>query len=453
MQKQRIGLNTDICGYCHKFAEALPEKVPEYLSAICAGLFIVTPFFIGAFCMILKNADFLVYGYPFAIEHIVWPIAAVLGVVSMLLYCIKGNSKCKHIKTTLKTNPAFVCFLFLSIWMIAATSVNGWNGWVLSGAGFRHETIFMQLGYFCLLFPSAVIIKNATVKWWIVRVFEFTSLFLVIVAFVLWKTQLTSQIISWKQQFSAIFSNTNYYGYYLAVSVSLSAAGFVAETRIGWKLLSAFSVCANSVALAFNNTMGAWVACFVAIVFLLIAHAIIEHKLNWQVAVVFLIFAVSLYLPGHIQGHFENNIVQLGNDIIKIAENAEGAKSAGSGRWQLWTTAGKMIISHPLFGIGFEGIDVNDLKEFAGNYRVHNEYLQYALFYGIPAGLAYFAGCLTVYLRALKRRHKLDPVSLVCLTGAFGYLVSAFFGLTLFGTAPLLFIFLGMGYQRAEKGE
>ena len=64
------------------------------------------------------------------------------------------------------------------------------------------------------------------------------------------------------------------------------------------------------------------------------------------------------------------------------------------------------------------------------------------------SGIAYFAGCLGVFLRGLRRRRTLDGVTLACLTGAFGYLVSAFFGLTLYCTAPFLFIMLGLGYAQ-----
>ena len=140
----------------------------------------------------------------------------------------------------------------------------------------------------------------------------------------------------------------------------------------------------------------------------------------------------------------------LGHDVLKIAAGAEDAGHAGSGRWIIWQRSLTLIGEHPLFGLGFEGVHVRGMREYARNTRPHNEFMQYALFYGIPAGIAYLAGTAGIYLRAVRRRQVLSPLSLVCLTGAFGYLASSCFGLTLFSTAPYLFLFLGMGYRLEE---
>ena len=64
--------------------------------------------------------------------------------------------------------------------------------------------------------------------------------------------------------------------------------------------------------------------------------------------------------------------------------------------------------------------------------------------------LLYFLGCFGIFLRALKKKKIMDGATLVSLCAAFGYLVSSFFGMTLFSTAAYLFIFLGMGYVREE---
>ena len=121
----------------------------------------------------------------------------------------------------------------------------------------------------------------------------------------------------------------------------------------------------------------------------------------------------------------------------------------------------EVILRWPLEGVGLEGINAfQGFYEYVGLGRPHNEYLQYTAFYGIPGGLAYLCGCFGVYLRTLRRKTELDTEGYVCLTAAFGYLVSAFFGITLYCTTPFLFLFLGMGYagipysgKAAEKRE
>ena len=85
---------------------------------------------------------------------------------------------------------------------------------------------------------------------------------------------------------------------------------------------------------------------------------------------------------------------------------------------------------------------------FERDSRPHNEYLQYALFYGIPAALLYITGCFSVFLQDLRLEDRLDAMTFACLGAAFSYLVSAFFGNTIYCTAPFLFLFLGMGLVR-----
>lgn len=92
------------------------------------------------------------------------------------------------------------------------------------------------------------------------------------------------------------------------------------------------------------------------------------------------------------------------------------------------------------------------LQAVTGSSRTHNEYLQYMATFGIPEGVLYILGCVGVFIRNVKRKEKLRKMSYVCLTAAFTYLVSACFGVTLYNTAPFLFIFLGMGYNSEEHG-
>lgn len=428
------------------------DSTVKWAAFICAGLFIISPFIVGILCLIYHRFDYTVYAYP-KIINVIWILSALSGFFAIFVKLGKTGINKKKILNTIKGNPAFVFFAFLTVWMIISFIVNGCEVYALFGAGLRFESIFMQLGYSSVLFPAAALIKDENKKLKLARLHEVASLFLVPVAFILWKYQQTSPMFDWTPSFTAIYSNTNYYGYYLAVSVPLAAAMLVAEKKPVWKIVSAVTLAANAVALSYNDTMGAWVACGIAMIFIFITHIIVEKKFNVWVVIAAAIFAAGLFLPGIIRQNLAANTAQLGADITNIVTDPENAGTAGSGRWLIWKRNIELILQYPVFGIGFEGIDARELIDFTGNYRAHNEYLQYTVFYGIPAGIAYICGFFTVFLRALKRRAELSALTLVCLTATFGYLVSAFFGLTLFCTTPFLFIFLGMGYTcgKAKK--
>ena len=132
-------------------------------------------------------------------------------------------------------------------------------------------------------------------------------------------------------------------------------------------------------------------------VFLLIARGVLTHRVDPQALLMTALFGACLYLTGHLQGSFEGNFNSLGTDIVSIINQSDAADDAGSGRWIIWKLGLEFVREAPVFGIGFEGIVARGLMERAIHARVHNEFLQYTMFYGIPAGVAYFAGCLGVY--------------------------------------------------------
>ena len=415
----------------------------------CIGIFIISPFIVGILCLFHHSVDYTIFAHPLIIDYFIWPLSAVAGLTAIVTYLIKRKASVNNLFSWLKNNPVCLYFFCHAIWMFISTCVNGWNQYCLFGDSnhLRFETIFMQFGYFVILFSSSLLINDKNKKIFLIRLHEAVSFFLSIAAFILWKTQINSLFYQWKPGVTAIFSNINYYGYYLSVSIPLSAAMFVEEKKDIWRIFSVAAITTNTIALAYNNTMGGWVACTAAIIFMIIAHIIVEHKPNRQVMYAASVYFLCLIIFGYLSGNLVKNFSSLFSDMFNIAAQAPSSDRAGSGRWLIWKRCLKLISESPLFGIGFEGVCVRELLEFAKNSRPHNEYLQYTLFYGIPSGIAYLAGCISVYFRALHNRANLNSMTLVCLVAAFGYLVSAFFGLTLFATTPYLFIFLGMGYE------
>lgn len=458
-KRQRRGSRTSLLSRITKEMTIL-DKVPlsrflagmsQWLAMACAACFILSPFPVGILCLIQRSFDYTVYTHPMIIQNWVWPLSALTGLLAILSAISVGLYRRKPMHVWIKENPMLFILLFMILWMLVSTAVNGWNSIIQNGdeKRLRFETIYMQFGYFLILLPAASLLRDLGKKRFLIRLHEAVSLFLVPTSFVLWKTQLTSVFFIRVPSMTGIYSNIDYYGYYLAVSIPLAAASFVMERKTPWKLFSLLAVVANTVTLAYNNTMGVWVACALAMVCLLIACRIMKKKWDGQAVLIAAVFAICLFLPGSILGNTGRNSIQLWGDITRIAASSANAGKAGSGRWGIWKAGIRLIRGAPLFGIGFEGVQVRGIQEIARNTRIHNEFLQYALFYGIPAGAAYLIGCTGVFIRALRRRAFLRPVELICLMAALGYLVSSFFGLTLFATTPYLFLYLGMGYVRS----
>ena len=434
--------------------ELFTEKDVSLAAAVGTGLFIAAPAMIGIPAVFIRSIDFLAINYPKLLRGWIYMFSATIFLIAWVLHYIISKRDGLKFKDFIKENPTVIVFFATVLWMFISQAVNG-LGYALKGflALSLEETFAMELGYIALLLSGAALVRREEYKRWLCRGHAIVSAFLVLAAFVLWHTMKESTFFyDWTERFSSIFTNTNYYGYYLTTAVALSAMLFIHEEKIVWKAVAAVSFIANTVALSINDTTGAWVGCLAAMLFIVVTHIILK-KFNWQIIAVLVVFAVCLYLPGHILGTFESTAGTLGKDIVSVASGTDVAGTAGSGRMKIWRATADIIKENPMFGIGFEGVRAKNYVGAPYNIRPHNEFMQMALFHGIPAVLLYFTGCLMVFIRALKKRKALDVMTLSCLTAAFSYLVSSFFGLTVYSAAPYLFLFLGMGYVVEQKEE
>ena len=332
-------------------------------------------------------------------------------------------------------------FLALCVLIILSTIINHTESPLLFGYTVRGEGIFFLLLYFLVFYRCGSKIKGEKVKYAIIYFFLITSIvigILSLIDFFVVKIKIFSAA-----SFTAIFYHFNFYAYYLTIAIMLSAALFALEKNNAARIFAFFSLCLNSVVLAFNNSFGGFLACLVAFVFLIVAASIKKGKFSFSSLAALLVFLAICFAVGLKYESFFSELVKLGGDVEKIATNAEDADSAGTARWGLWRATWGYIKERPFIGYGIEGT-VERLAADTGQEKVHNEYLDYAVEYGIPAALLYIAGLISIFIKSLIRRKSVDNATLVCLTASLGYIGSAFFGNRMIFILPFFFIFLGL---------
>ncbi len=431
---------------------SISDGVVSLGATLAMGVLLFAPALMAVMAMFKRSIDFTMNIYLSMIKHLVFPVACAIVLVIYLIVIIRYQSAGVPIKKIIKKNPIFAIFFVTSVLILASQFYNGaeyaFTGFCAAALG---ETFGMEICYFVFVLFGATQIKVESHKRFLLRAQVVISMILVLAAFILWHSQVESSFFSdWTPRYSSIFSNTNYYGYYLSIAVAVAGAAFVYEQALIWKTVCGVGFVVNTVALSLNNTMGSWLASIFAILFIVIARFIIEKKVNWQTLVLIPVFALCLYIPGHIEGTFEANFSALVGDMGNMMEGNEAADDAGSGRGRLWKAALDIVDENKLFGIGFEGVKQRQYVGAPYNIRPHNEFIQYAMFHGIPMVIFYFAGCFGIFIRALRKRKEMNGATFVSLCGAFGYLVSSFFGMTIFSTGYLLFVFLGMGYVNGD---
>ena len=147
----------------------------------------------------------------------------------------------------------------------------------------------------------------------------------------------------------------------------------------------------------------------------------------------------------------ENNFFILFKDTTKIVSNDETAGQAGSSRWKLWVTALDFIKNRPIFGYGPDSLGKPYEELNIKIDRPHNEYLQFAASLGIPALIFYLSALFLVFKRAFKNRKNISTNTIIALCSVLAYLVSAFFGNTMFYTSPYFFILLAISFNIVDK--
>lgn len=412
------------------------------------------------------------------VRHRIWDIMVMDSEVLMDLYLVPMVTKAaevililllvrfwQHRKGLLKcwaNHPTLILFALLACWMFLSQYVIHENRSL--PPALIHETASLQIKYILCFLPLGLMLRSAKMKQLLFCELLCISGALVPTAFFLWRNlRATVLVQSWYPQMSCFFTNTNYYGYYLSTLIGLAAAMFAGATTVRCRLFYGIILAANSVALYYNNTLGAWIASVCACGFLIVALRIRDGMFHPWAAASLGIVLLGLILPGIAQalgggishGNLMGNCSQFASNVGNIIfdSSSEASMRAGSGRWIIWMRCLTLIKAHPWFGIGFEGITVLDIISYVTNARPHNEVMQYALFYGIPAGVLYTFGCLGVYLRAIRRRAQLDNLTLAALTAAFGYLAGSQFGHTVYNTTPYLFIMLGLGYVSSPSAQ
>ncbi|MBQ6265138.1 MAG: O-antigen ligase family protein [Clostridia bacterium] len=335
----------------------------------------------------------------------------------------------------------FSLFALVCLLVIVSTIVNGTDSSMIFGFSARGEGVAMVLCYFLVYYFCGSLVRNENLKYCVIYFFILTSV--IISALVLINKFLFKINMFAYGSFAAIFYHFNFYAYYLTIAIMLSAALFALKKNKAARIFSFFSLCLNSVVLAFNDSFGGFLACLVAFVFLIVAASIKKGKFSFSALATLLVFLAICFAVGLKYESFFSELVTLGSDVEKIATNAEDADSAGTWRWGLWRKTWEYIKERPFIGYGIEGT-VERLAEDTGTEKVHNEYLDYAVEYGIPAALLYIAGLMSIFIKALIRRKNVDNATLVCLVASLGYIGSAFFGNRMIFILPFFFIFLGL---------
>lgn len=407
------------------------------------------------------------FTFNYDVNYVIY-LSLAAGLVAFILYL--AGKKRKAEKISAANNIPAVFFGLVCVMILISTIINGFTTDALKGDSSRGESIFSFLVYFLVFYLCTSLAGNTNLKKLLLAVFFISNTVVNVITLIdRFVTPVFFLEYSDPDALSSVFYQFNHYGYFLMLAIMLSSALFVLSSKKSVRIMMIIYLAVNTFLLVLNTTFGCFLACVAGFVFMTVIISVRERKVSFMSLAAFAVFMTVCFVAGLRYHSFINEIGLLITDFRSVlnsvsekadfvpegTENAvpvsaSAAENAGTGRWGLWKATIRYIMEKPLTGWGNEGI--HDMLWEESNHlnnRPHNEYLQYAAFFGIPALAFYLCGLLSFFAGVFRRLRKSSDISVVFLVAAFTYLVSAFFGNTMFYTAPYLFIFLGAAYERA----
>ena len=376
-------------------------------------------------------------------------LVLLLGFFSLLnsfLYTYKVYNEfgTKYIINILKNNKYLIFLLFYILWCFISCFFSSNKFISFFGSDYHSEGFICYLAYTGIFF-NGLISKNKGYLKNILSYFVFTVSFVSIVTLISHYFNLNFNFL---RNFTSIFMNENHYAYYLNMGLICNVCMFLFCSKKNISILYLMLYIINCHTLILNNTLGCFLA-FICTLFLIFIYLLIIKKNIYK----FIILIVSLIILCFINKTIVfNNFSSLSNDISSIenniskSENIEKIYSTGTNRMGLWLVGIEFIKEKPIFGYGVDNlldqyIRVNKTEITA---RPHNEYIQIAASIGIPGLIFYLSFLGLLIFRLIINVKKVSNFEMGILFIIITYLISSFFGVSVFYTTPYLYLFLGL---------
>lgn len=397
--------------------KALALEHNEFFLMIPLLAFVVSPLYhlvTDAF-QIVNSPYSAFYDYTYTINYVIY-LSLFVTPVAVFLYF----KKAKELKISIEIKECIPLFFFgiLCILIIASTCVNGFTLQALRGDSYRSESIFSFVAYFASMYFCGSLVNKEENKKLIIYIFLLSNIVINSLELIhLYIKPLRYFEYSGQDAPSAIFFQFNHYGYFLMLSIMICAGLLVLEKSSAKRIAAGVLLAANSFLLTVNTTFGCFLACLIGFIFLIFVSLVCKRKSTEFAIAGLIIFTSVSFISGLKYHSFFNELGLLFTDIKSVfgtvnesvksidetGVQLKNADSAGTGRWGLWRNTVILIKEKPLLGWGVEGIyDRLDKASNGLNNRPHNEYLQYAAFFGIPAAMTYISGLISHYVRAFN---------------------------------------------------
>ena len=373
------------------------------------------------------------------------------------------------IKKKYKKNVVHIGIIFAVVFSIISMLFAIDKNIALEGCLGRYEGIFSILYYLTIMLLSTFV--KGKYKKIIVKVLLFCGAFQAIYAICqsfsffnvkqIWHTkeyfdERANTMVSDKHVWvTGLVTHPNFLGTYMLLCLSYSLGLVIDSKKIKSIFFYSLLTALFMFGLLLSNTAGCAVG--LIIVGILIFVYVIKNKLYKNLIIIITIIISTTFLATKLgKTKFVEEINKAGSEAVEIAKgNLDD--NFGTKRMYVWKKTMKIIPQYLLHGVGID----NFTKAFNGKAlirkiedrlclydKAHNEYLQMLVTQGIFALATYLFIYGYAVLKGTKHAFKNKEIYLVL--PVIGYLVQAFFNISVIEVAPMFYIALGLCCSKEE---
>lgn len=260
--------------------------------------------------------------------------------------------------------------------------------------------------------------------------------------------------INWGSRSFSTMGNPNFLGSYLVLILPFSVYMYVIKGKyIGVLFYVILFYCLLS-----TNTRGAWLGAIFGIITFVVMHFVYYRYTTKEFYkyIILFILTVSIILIYNYNtgGALLSRFLTISSDARGFLAMGDSSDYMGSNRGFIWKRVVELIKRKPFVGYGIENLGeafdqyykYDILKVLKSDYlidKAHNEYLNIAVTTGIPSLLAYLSFIISIIKNGFKKVRN-NSVIILLVSSVIGYLLAAFFNISVVSVAYVYWIFLGL---------
>lgn len=316
----------------------------------------------------------------------------------------------------------------------------------------RYEGYLSILYYFSLFMLCSFVKREDKKK--IINIILFTGLFHVFYSYlqlhdnpsvtitrrlgVIWATGLTY--------------NPNFFGSYMILCLGYALGLFIEADNKKQKIIFGIILSVLYYGLLISNTT----SCMIALILIAINITIylIKKKEYEKLLILIILFIfISVTVMNLDQTTLFKDLIKTKNETVEIVKGNIN-DSFGTKRIKVWRKTMEVVPKYLVHGAGIDSYYYIFGKEplFIGRFfydKAHNEYLQILVTQGIFSLIFYLLFYLVIVLRGIKGTKERN--SMYLLLPVAGYLIQAFFNISVIEVASIFFIALGLLVDREDN--